>query len=59
MNFPVKQGICSSCKFIGYTQLHHDKYDDTDPLKYTRELCASCHGLETAKENRKEYQILS
>lgn len=42
--FNVKNGLCSNCGREGYTQLHHIKYHDEDPLKDTVELCAHCHG---------------
>jgi len=45
----IKTGICSVCKRsvekkqIHSTSLHHLKYDDSDPLKHTIEVCTSCH----------------
>jgi len=41
-----RTGVCTKCGFVGYTHLHHTKYDDTDPLKYTVELCVGCHNKE-------------
>lgn len=38
-----REGICFFCKFEAKTVLHHFEYDDTDPLKYTIEICKSCH----------------
>lgn len=44
-----RKGICSKCKKsiqkgeIQVTHLHHLKYNSSDILKYTIELCASCH----------------
>lgn len=42
-------GICSECGRsvksgeIRRTGMHHDKYDPTDVLRHTRELCTACH----------------
>ncbi len=42
-------GSCVNCKRtiesgeIKVTHLHHDVYDMSDPLAYTRELCVRCH----------------
>jgi hypothetical protein len=47
-----RSGRCSKCgRQIGVddikiTNMHHDKYHDDNPLKDTRELCASCHRKE-------------
>jgi hypothetical protein len=43
-----RTGICSKCGAITginceRTSLHHEKYDPTDPLAHTIELCNSCH----------------
>lgn len=44
-----KIGICSQCHKsvadgeIKRTQMHHFKYDDSDPLAHTVELCVNCH----------------
>lgn len=38
-----RTGVCSECGAVGKTHLHHDLYDPENPLKYTRELCMSCH----------------
>jgi len=38
-----RTGICSKCGKIGLTNLHHEKYDESDPLLYTVELCVGCH----------------
>ena len=43
-----RTGICSQCgarKGIECkkTDIHHIQYDPEDPLKYTIELCPSCH----------------
>ena len=49
---PVRVGICSNCGFKGYTHLHHDDYDESNPLLNTRELCPKCHGIETEKQRQ-------
>lgn len=36
-------GKCSFCGKKGKTNMHHEKYDDTDPLANTIELCVKCH----------------
>lgn len=33
-----------------YTDIHHDKYDDANPLAHTRELCRACHTRLTRRE---------
>lgn len=39
-----RTGICYFCnKQNCITHIHHLEYDDKDPLKYTIELCRSCH----------------
>jgi len=49
---PVRIGVCSFCgrstekREIKQTQLHHTKYDLSDPLKHTIELCVRCHRRE-------------
>jgi hypothetical protein len=43
--------LCICCRFQGSTDLHHLKYDLNDPLKYTVELCGSCHALWHHEEN--------
>ena len=45
----IKTGACHFCKKstlkkeITRTVLHHLKYDDSNPLAWTVELCPSCH----------------
>ena len=38
-----RRGVCSQCGFVGRTDLHHIKYDPTNPLANTIELCKPCH----------------
>jgi hypothetical protein len=47
-----RKNICSNCEKIGYTHLHHKKYDNLDPLKYIVELCPSCHTKESWRLNQ-------
>jgi hypothetical protein len=49
----IRCGVCNWCRAIkgidtSDTQLHHDenRYDDNNPLRFTLELCAECHGKE-------------
>ena len=46
----IRTGYCYFCKKYGRTQnyykrtyLHHLDYDDSDPIKWTLELCSGCH----------------
>jgi len=54
----IRSGICYFCKRDGRPQrtgpryLHHVKYDDSDPLAWTIEVCAKCHRKIDSK-NRK------
>jgi len=49
LNKNPRTNICSTCgkvypkELSTQTHLHHIKYDETDPLKHTIELCNSCH----------------
>jgi hypothetical protein len=39
-----RKGICERCGVTNKrTNLHHEEYDDNNPLAHTVELCASCH----------------
>jgi len=54
----VRTGECFFCKREGraqkskITNLHHEKYDHSDPLAWTIEVCKSCH-WQIDEENRK------
>jgi len=40
----VRTGQCKRCGRIGgLTHLHHEEYDDENPLAHTMELCPRCH----------------
>lgn len=49
LKFNPRKGVCQECGRsvskgeIKQTLIHHLKYDTTDPLKHTVELCLSCH----------------
>jgi len=45
-----RTGQCSVCSRKGLTHMHHKKYDIANPLKYTVELCPSCHGKEKRRK---------
>jgi hypothetical protein len=62
-----RKGRCKKCgkkigdSYVNYrgitsiikkTDMHHRRYDPTDPTKYTIELCASCHGKIKRDGNR-------
>jgi hypothetical protein len=46
---------CMCCRFQGKTDLHHLKYDLSNPLKYTVELCDSCHVMWHLEEHYLKY----
>lgn len=54
-------GICQLCGRsvhdgeIKQTQFHHMEYDESNPLKHTKEICVKCH-YEVHKETRKRDQ---
>ena len=47
LQFNPRTGFCSNCGRVGKTHLHHDQYDEANPLAHTVELCMSCHMKET------------
>ena len=55
----IKTGECFFCKKAGRTQmsqkteLHHLKYDNSDPLAWTLEICNWCHGQVDVKRQMK------
>ena len=55
----VRTGVCYFCKKEGRAQktkttnLHHAKYDHSDPLAWTIEVCKSCH-WQVDEHNRKQ-----
>jgi len=54
----IRTGVCYFCKKEGKpkrsvpTQLHHLKYDHSDPLAWTIEVCGKCH-WQIDENNRK------
>ena len=54
----IRTGVCFFCKREGRSQkskitnLHHAKYDHSDPLAWTIEVCTSCH-WQIDENNRK------
>ncbi len=43
-----RNGVCNLCRAVvpfdcGRTQMHHEEYDDTNPLAHTIEICSSWH----------------
>lgn len=52
---PVRIGVCNWCRAVvpfdcKRTNIHHEVYDDSDVLKHSIEVCASCHGVETRRK---------
>lgn len=44
LDFEPRKGICSDCgKIDCHTHLHHEKYDEDNPLAFTVEVCQKCH----------------
>lgn len=48
-------GVCSWCRAVApidtpRTHLHHEKYDDNNPLANTIELCMKCHNTLTRQQ---------
>ncbi|KKL82349.1 hypothetical protein LCGC14_1985620 [marine sediment metagenome] len=43
LGYNPRKGICQVCSKEGKTVLHHIKYDDSDPLAHTTEVCYKCH----------------
>lgn len=52
-----RSNICSKCgkkypdELTRQTCMHHEQYDESDPLAHTIELCHSCHGKLHAEIN--------
>lgn len=47
-NLHPKIGVCNICRAIvgidiKRTEMHHEKYDSSNPTKHTIEVCKSCH----------------
>ena len=57
LEYNPRTGVCSKChrkvgEGIKKTYMHHTKYHDNDPLKYTIELCGRCHWEEHWKRKK-------
>jgi hypothetical protein len=57
LNDNPRLGICQWCGKVKdetckRTSIHHEKYNDLDPLDYTVELCNSCHQKRTWELNQ-------
>jgi len=58
----IRTGICYFCKRsdkkkeVSRTILHHLVYDDSDPLKWTVEVCPSCH-YQVDEKNKKRIDV--
>lgn len=59
-----RKGICVKCNRsvesneIQLTNLHHEKYDESNPLAHTIELCVRCHmkrELEISKQKKEGF----
>ena len=50
LDYNPRIGVCNKCRYVGQTHLHHEKYDESNPLKHTIELCISCHNKERRHE---------
>lgn len=55
-NKHYRTGVCNYCRAVkpfdtNETHFHHDehKYDLSNPIRFTIELCSSCHGYENAR----------
>ena len=58
----IRTGVCYFCKRsdkkkeISRTVLHHLKYDDSNPLDWTVEICLSCH-YKVDEKNKKRIDM--
>ncbi len=43
LGYNPRKGVCLKCGKEGKTVLHHEKYDDQNPLAHTTEVCYKCH----------------
>jgi len=59
-----RTGTCSKCgavidgEKVKQTHIHHTEYNDNEVLAHTVELCASCHGRESRKREKKVMSLL-
>jgi len=60
LDFEPRKGICSNCGVNDeHTHLHHTKYDDSNPLKHTVELCKKCHMAQHRKNPKNRPALIS
>lgn len=58
----IRTGVCHFCKKSDKkketirTVLHHLKYDNSDPLAWTLEICPSCH-YKIDEKNKKKIDV--
>jgi hypothetical protein len=56
-------GVCNLCRAVveidcETTHMHHEKYDSSDPLKHSMEICPAHHNAFTFKWDNKERIVL-
>jgi len=51
-----RKGICTKCGKQKKTVLHHEKYDDENPLAHTVEMCYQCHKKTHDQINKKNQE---
>lgn len=52
LDFEPREGKCSDCGIIDeHTHLHHEKYDESNPLAHTIEVCYKCHRFRHRSKN--------
>lgn len=70
---PPRIGVCNWCRAVipfdcERTQMHHEQYDDDNPLAHTIEICPLCHiytknfdteKMEADREYRRKYQKIT
>ena len=54
LDFNPRVGTCSICGSVRRTDLHHTKYDPSNPLAHTIEVCKPCHRKQHIKAVTKE-----
>ena len=65
-DFMVRCGVCNWCRAVTgidtmRTILHHDenRYDSNNPLRFTIEICNSCHSTETWRIGPSKNKIIN
>src|SRR5262245_30696961 len=62
LQYSPRTGVCSECGAVKginckRTSIHHEVYDDNDPIAHTVELCNGCHNKERTREKEKTREI--